>query len=129
MIATLREPARNLPVTGAFDVVVAGGGIGGVAAAVAAARTGVSVCLLEKECSLGGLATVGNVTVWLPICAGPRCCRPWPRIPPTRMPSPSLMDRSTGHSPHVPSTTPTGRADERRHAQRTVGRGGMGPTD
>ncbi len=70
MIATLREPARNLPVTGAFDVVVAGGGIGGVAAAVAAARTGASVCLLEKECSLGGLATVGNVTVWLPICDG-----------------------------------------------------------
>ena len=70
MIDRLKEPARNLPVTGAFDVVVAGGGIGGVAAAVAAARTGVSVCLLEKECSLGGLATVGNVTVWLPICDG-----------------------------------------------------------
>ena len=70
MIDILKEPARALQVKGAFEVVVVGGGIGGVAAAVAAARTGVSVCLLEKECSLGGLATVGNVTVWLPICDG-----------------------------------------------------------
>lgn len=64
------EPARDLPVWGAYDVVVAGGGIAGVAAAVAAARAGASVCLLERMCALGGLATLGNVTIWLPICDG-----------------------------------------------------------
>jgi hypothetical protein len=67
---TIDEPARSLPVTGACDVVVAGGGIAGVAAAVAAARCGVSVCLIDKACALGGLATLGNVVVWLPLCDG-----------------------------------------------------------
>jgi len=50
--------------------VVAGGGLAGVAAAVAARRLGGSVCLLEKASALGGLATLGNVTVWLPLCDG-----------------------------------------------------------
>lgn len=66
----ISEPARQLPVQSAYDVVVVGGGIAGVAAAVAAARAGVSVCLLEKENGLGGLATLGNVIVWLPLCNG-----------------------------------------------------------
>lgn len=42
----------------------------GVAAAVAAARNGASVCLLDKAYGLGGLATLGNVIVWLPLCDG-----------------------------------------------------------
>ena len=67
---TIKEPARSLEVRNQFDVVVVGGGIAGVAAAVAAAREGVSVCLLDKESGLGGLATLGQVTVWLPICDG-----------------------------------------------------------
>jgi len=67
---TILEPVRKLPVTGTYDVVVAGGGIAGVAAAVAAARNGMSVCLLEKACALGGLATLGHVTMWLPLCDG-----------------------------------------------------------
>ncbi len=66
----VHEPARTLSVSGSFDVVVVGGGMAGVAAAVAAARLGVRVCLLEKQCALGGLATLGNVTMWLPICDG-----------------------------------------------------------
>lgn len=66
----IEEPSRNLPVRGAYDVVVAGGGIAGVAAAIAAARAGVSVCLLEKAATLGGLATLGNVIVYLPLCDG-----------------------------------------------------------
>jgi len=66
----VQEPARRLPVWGRYDVVVAGGGIAGVAAAVAAARNGATVCLLEKESALGGLATLGIVTVWLPLCDG-----------------------------------------------------------
>jgi hypothetical protein len=64
------ESARRIPVSLFCDVLVAGGGIAGVAAALAAARLGVSVCLVEKTCALGGLATLGNVTVWLPLCDG-----------------------------------------------------------
>ncbi len=66
----LIEAERALTVTGGYDVVVAGGGIAGVAAAVGAARQGASVCLLEKAFGLGGLATLGNVIVYLPICDG-----------------------------------------------------------
>jgi len=69
-IESIREPAREIPVCGDYDVVVAGGGIAGVAAAVAAAREGASVCLLEKQIGLGGLATLGIVICWLPICDG-----------------------------------------------------------
>ena len=67
---TVTEPSRQLPVSAAADVVVAGGGMAGVAAALAAARSGVSVLLLENTCMLGGLATAGNVTVYLPIDDG-----------------------------------------------------------
>ena len=66
----IHEPARDLPVSASADVVVAGGGIAGVAAALAAARAGASVLLLENTCTLGGLATAGNVTVYLPIDDG-----------------------------------------------------------
>ncbi|MBN2449181.1 MAG: FAD-dependent oxidoreductase [Lentisphaeria bacterium] len=67
---TVTEPERDVPVWGQYDVVVVGGGIAGVAAAVAAARNGASTCLLEKEFALGGLATLGNVVVYLPLCDG-----------------------------------------------------------
>ena len=70
MNATVREPARDLPVSASADVVVAGGGIAGVAAALAAARAGASTLLLENTCTLGGLATAGNVTIYLPIDDG-----------------------------------------------------------
>lgn len=53
-----------------YDVVVVGGGIAGVAAAVSAARIGAKVCLLEKMFGLGGLATLGNVVIYLPLCDG-----------------------------------------------------------
>lgn len=66
----IQEPSREIPVFGRFDVIVVGGGIAGVAAAVAAARNSARVCLIEKHCALGGLATLGNVIIWLPICDG-----------------------------------------------------------
>ncbi len=53
-----------------FDVIVCGGGIAGIAAALAAAREGADVCLLEKEYCLGGLATLGLIIVYLPLCDG-----------------------------------------------------------
>ena len=55
---------------GAYDVVVVGGGIGGVAAAAAAARNGASTLLLEKQINLGGLATVGLINWYEPLCDG-----------------------------------------------------------
>lgn len=54
-----------------YDVVVAGGGVAGIASALAAARNGAKrVLLIEKQFSLGGLATLGLVTIYLPLCDG-----------------------------------------------------------
>lgn len=64
------EPSRTLTVSERYDVAVVGGGIAGVAAALAAARQGARVGLIEKEYGLGGLATLGNVIVYLPLCDG-----------------------------------------------------------
>ncbi len=51
-------------------VVVAGGGIAGISAAIAAARGGADVVLLEREFCLGGMATLGLVTIYLPLDDG-----------------------------------------------------------
>ncbi len=47
-----------------YDVVVVGGGTGGAPAAVAAARNGANVILVEKNGFLGGLATGGLINPW-----------------------------------------------------------------
>lgn len=52
------------------DVLVCGGGFAGIAAALAAARQGKKVMLLEKQYMLGGLGTAGLITIYLPICDG-----------------------------------------------------------
>jgi flavin-dependent dehydrogenase len=44
-----------------YEVVVCGGGIAGIAAALAAARNGAKTCLIEREFALGGLATLGLI--------------------------------------------------------------------
>ncbi len=64
------ERERKLPVSASCDVLVAGGGIAGIAAAMAAARGGKKVMLLEREFALGGMATLGLVTIYLPLCDG-----------------------------------------------------------
>ena len=56
-----------------YDVIVAGGGIAGVSAALAARRAGGGkVLLIERQYLLGGLATGGLVTKYLPLCDGDR---------------------------------------------------------
>jgi hypothetical protein len=52
------------------DVLVAGGGIAGIAAAAASARGGKKTLLIEREYGLGGMATLGLVTIYLPLCDG-----------------------------------------------------------
>lgn len=69
-MAKLVEKAREIPVSLECDVLVAGGGIAGIAAALAAARGGKKVILLEREYALGGMATLGLVTIYLPLCDG-----------------------------------------------------------
>ena len=64
------EEKLTVPVRGKCSVLVAGGGIAGVSAALAAARQGKDVLLIENEFALGGLATVGIVTIYLPLCDG-----------------------------------------------------------
>lgn len=57
-------------ITKSCDVLVCGGGFGGISAALAAARMGKKVILLEKQYMLGGLGTAGLVTIYLPLCDG-----------------------------------------------------------
>lgn len=67
---TIREPERTLSVQSEWDVLVAGGGFAGISAALAAAREGARVCLLEREWLLGGLGTLGLISIYLPLCDG-----------------------------------------------------------
>jgi hypothetical protein len=56
---------RDLPQFDGYDVVVCGGGPCGLAAAIAARRTGARVLLIEGQGQLGGTGTSGLVSHWL----------------------------------------------------------------
>lgn len=60
----VQEAARRTPVYHKTDVLVVGGGPSGTAAAIAAARTGARVTLLERYNHLGGLST-GGLVIWI----------------------------------------------------------------
>ena len=54
-----REEARDLPVVGEYDVIVAGSGPAGVSAAINAGRMGAKVLLVEWNNAVGGVSTSG----------------------------------------------------------------------
>ncbi|NLZ51778.1 MAG: FAD-dependent oxidoreductase [Thermoanaerobacteraceae bacterium] len=70
MPKTVIKEILETPLCGEYDVIVCGGGISGLAAAVSASRMGASVLLIEKNIILGGLATVGLISWYEPICDG-----------------------------------------------------------
>ena len=59
-----QEAARSIPVKGSYDVIVAGGGPAGVAAALGAARSGASTLIVEETNCFGGMITSGLMSHW-----------------------------------------------------------------
>jgi NADPH-dependent 2,4-dienoyl-CoA reductase/sulfur reductase-like enzyme len=60
---TIQEPARETKICREADVVVVGGGPGGIGAAIAAARSGAYTVLIERYGYLGGMASGGLVNI------------------------------------------------------------------
>lgn len=63
VIRTIPEPNKSVDVVRECDVVVVGGGPGGIGAAVSAARNGADTVLIERYGHLGGMGTGGLVTI------------------------------------------------------------------
>ncbi len=61
---TITEERREIPVYGEYDVVVVGGGPAGIAAAVAAGRSGRSTLLVERYGFLGGAGTAAGLSTF-----------------------------------------------------------------
>ena len=61
---------KQIPLKKEYDVIVCGGGVAGVAAAVTATKRGFSTLLLEKSNILGGLGTLGLINLFVPMCNG-----------------------------------------------------------
>ncbi|TVS18449.1 MAG: FAD-dependent oxidoreductase, partial [Planctomycetaceae bacterium] len=61
-LPTVAQPESQLAVWGRYDVVVVGGGTGGAPAAIAAARQGARVLVIEVQRMLGGVGTAGQIT-------------------------------------------------------------------
>lgn len=66
----IQERKKEIDVYGEYDVVVLGGGIAGISAALSASRNGAKTLLIDKNYEVGGLATLGLVTIYLPLCDG-----------------------------------------------------------
>src|SRR6266436_6646753 len=63
---------RSIPVQDQYDILVAGGGPAGSAAAICAARLGAKVLLVEATGCLGGMSTSGLVNTFGPMGDGER---------------------------------------------------------
>ena len=58
------EDARDIPIIAEPEILVAGAGPAGIGAAMAAARSGAQVMLIEKGAYPGGIATMGMMSHW-----------------------------------------------------------------
>jgi hypothetical protein len=67
---TVRLPEQQVPVIASCDVLVVGGGAAGMSAAIAAARQGADVILVERYGYLGGLASGGLIVLLLTLDDG-----------------------------------------------------------
>ena len=61
---------NTVEVAGEYDLVIVGGGIAGIGAALAARRSGCKTLIVEKSVMMGGLATLGMIAWYLPLCDG-----------------------------------------------------------
>ena len=61
---SVAEAPRSLPVSHSVDVLILGGGVAGLAAALAAADSGASVLIVERGNCLGGTATAGMMSLF-----------------------------------------------------------------
>jgi ribulose 1,5-bisphosphate synthetase/thiazole synthase len=62
---TYIEPEKAIPILTEVDVLVAGGGPAGIAAAIAAARAGAKTMIVERYGYLGGMVTGSYVTYYM----------------------------------------------------------------
>lgn len=95
---TINYNGKDIPVTATADVVVTGGGPGGVCAAVSAARHGADTVLVERYGAPGGMASFGEVSPMMPNHACGRslnagiymeiCRRMWTYLPPAQRSAP-----------------------------------------
>jgi len=62
--------SAEIEIYGEYDVVVVGGGMAGVGAAVSAAKHGAKTIVIENTSALGGIATNGIVNIPLDFLSG-----------------------------------------------------------
>jgi ribulose 1,5-bisphosphate synthetase/thiazole synthase len=62
--------SKSIPIAGEYDVLVAGAGPAGIAAAVTSARNGARVGLIEKTGCMGGMGTAGMVPAFTGVTDG-----------------------------------------------------------
>ncbi|NPC56013.1 FAD-dependent oxidoreductase [Caenimonas soli] len=60
----LVEPPRQTPIVREVDVLVCGGGVSGIGAALGAARAGAKTLVIERNAFLGGAATAVIMNTW-----------------------------------------------------------------
>lgn len=66
-----REKEREVPIRGRYDIIIAGSGPSGMAAAVTAGRAGKRCLLIESQGTVGGMSTSGLMSHWTGRVGGP----------------------------------------------------------